>query len=414
VKIAFVSQPMDSVVSNQNSIGIWTLEVARRLGRGYDVHVYCKKATTEPRIDGVTVCQLSLRPDNWLNRVVRKLLSANAPVRPYFGSSAYYLPYALRVAMRLRSFRPDVIHLHNFSQFAPLIKRLNPGSRLVLHMHCEWLTQLDANLVASRLWHVDRIAGCSTYITNAVRDRFPMHAGKCATVYNGVDLNRFSPSASPSASGADFRFRLLFVGRVSPEKGLHHLIEALPALSDRIEAFTLDIVGSKRQLPQEYLAALSKVEIAAQLAPFYGSDDRSYYYEFLTEKIRSFGLEQSVIFHGQLPQSELPDFYRKADVLINPSLSESFGMSLIEAMASGVPVIATDVGGMTEIVQNRITGIIVPHSDPDALSDGIGNLVSDPDSAGAMGKAGRRRAKEQYSWEKIVANLESLYRSACA
>ncbi|MEA3411742.1 MAG: glycosyltransferase family 4 protein [Pseudomonadota bacterium] len=414
MRVAFVSQPMDSVVFNQNSIGIWTLEASTRLGCTHDVRVYCRADTTNRRVEGVELCRISLKPDTWLNRIARKLLSGNAPDRPYFSSWTFFFLYAVRVAIDLRSFRPDIIHLHNFSQFAPLIKTLNPHSRLVLHMHCEWLTQLDETIVRSRLGYVDTIAGCSTYITDAIAKRFPGHARKCATIYNGVDSSRFSPAESPDSLSAESRTRLLFVGRVSPEKGLHYLVDALPALSDRIENFTLDIIGSKRQLPYEYLGALSEEALARHLSNFYGNDDRSYYYEFLTEKIRSLGLEQSVNFHGQLPQSDLPDFYRKADVLINPSLSESFGMSLIEAMACGVPVIATDVGGMAEIVQNRITGLIVPHSDPDALSDGIGHLVSDPDSAGAMGKAGRRRAKEHYSWDKIVADLESSYRSACA
>jgi glycosyltransferase involved in cell wall biosynthesis len=411
MRIAFVSQPMDAVFSDQNSIGIWTYEISRQLGRDHDVRVYCRADTTDHRVAGVAFRGISTRTDLRLNRITKKLLTRNPPDQPYFGSWAFFFPYAAQVAMDLRSFHAEVIHLHNFSQFAPLIKRLNPRSGLVLHMHCEWLTQLDRSLIESRLRHVDGIAGCSGYITDAIANRFPAYADKCATFHNGVDPERFKPSSPEGASSAESRVRLLFVGRVSPEKGLHYLIDALPAVKSRVENITLDIVGSKRQLPHEYLAAFSEDSLSVELSAFYRNEDRTQYYGHLLEKIRALGLESCVTLHGHLPQSDLPEFYRRADILVNPSLSESFGMSLIEAMASGVPVVATDIGGMPEIVSCADVGAIIPPGDSGALAGAIVDLALDGEKRSTMGQNGRRQAMERYSWGGIAASLAPLYRT---
>jgi glycosyltransferase involved in cell wall biosynthesis len=96
-------------------------------------------------------------------------------------------------------------------------------------------------------------------------------------------------------------------------------------------------------------------------------------------------------------------------VLINPSFSESFGMSLVEAMASGKPVVATRVGGMTEIVDDGQCGVLVPRGDPHALADAILRVVSSDETRRQMGRSGRERAVSLYSWSQIAARMLTLY-----
>jgi len=102
-------------------------------------------------------------------------------------------------------------------------------------------------------------------------------------------------------------------------------------------------------------------------------------------------------------------FYRNAHILINPSLSESFGMSLVEAMASEIPVVATRVGGMVNVVGNGETGLLVESDDKDDLARAIMRLIEDPALMLRMGKSGRQRVLDKFSWEQVSASLLANY-----
>jgi glycosyltransferase involved in cell wall biosynthesis len=110
-----------------------------------------------------------------------------------------------------------------------------------------------------------------------------------------------------------------------------------------------------------------------------------------------------------VPHEQLVQKYRQADLVVNPSLSESFGMSLIEAMACETPVVATAVGGMKETVVHGQTGLLVPPNDAVALADAMAAVLDDPHRAREMGVAGRARAVERFSWDRIVGDLLGHY-----
>jgi len=97
--------------------------------------------------------------------------------RPLFASKLFYLTYVLQVARDLKREKCDIVHLHNFFQFVPIIRAFNPKIKIVLHMHCEWLTQLDRTMIENRLRKVDLIIGCSEYITEKARlvKRYSLH-----------------------------------------------------------------------------------------------------------------------------------------------------------------------------------------------------------------------------------------------
>jgi glycosyltransferase involved in cell wall biosynthesis len=349
-----------------------------------------------------------VRPDDRLLRVLRRLSGFYDARRPLFASGLYYLGYALQVANDLGDRACDVVHVQNFSQFVPVIRALNPGVRIVLHAHCEWLTQLDRRMIERRLRQADLVVGCSEYITRKIRQRFPQFADRCQTVSNGVDVGRFFGRNGHAAPGEGGDKRLLFVGRISPEKGVHVLLDAFQKVVERCPRARLEVVGPQGAAPIEFIVGLADDPRVSGLASFYQGD----YFSRLRGRLSSDALGR-VSFKGHVAHSRLSDHYRNADVLINPSLSEAFGMSLVEAMAAGVPVVATRVGGVPEVVEDGKTGLLVEPGDASALAGAILRLLTDDGLRRSMGEAARRRAVERYSWEAVADRLWHHYKTVC-
>jgi glycosyltransferase involved in cell wall biosynthesis len=295
----------------------------------------------------------------------------------------------------------------NFSQYVPLIRAFNTNAKFVLHMHCEWLTQLDASMIEGRLQQTDLVIGCSDYITNKIRIRFPEHADRCQTVFNGVDLARFAAKNGTGAVQKDDVKRLLFSGRISPEKGIHVLLDAFRQVIKHYPDSLLELAGAVGIAPMKFIVALSDEASVQALATLYEGND---YLTQLKAKL-SPDISNRVSFLGFVPHSHLVDNYRRADVLINPSLSEAFGMSLVEAMAVGTPVVAARVGGMVDIVEDGETGVLVEPGNAEALAEGIISIISNPELGKALGQAGQKRVQELFTWEQVTHNLARYYQS---
>ncbi|HEX7586798.1 MAG TPA: glycosyltransferase, partial [Anaerolineae bacterium] len=122
------------------------------------------------------------------------------------------------------------------------------------------------------------------------------------------------------------------------------------------------------------------------------------------------GIGDLVTFLGRRSQEALPYYYASADVVVMPSLYESFGMVALEAMACGTPVVASDVGGLSYIVRDGETGFLVPEGDPRALADCLGQLLHDPALRARLGRRGIEVARE-YAWPRITDQIELLYGS---
>jgi spore coat protein SA len=419
MKIAFVTQPWDEVVprvGGYSSIALLTYQFARRLARSNEVIIYARRGRSQQEVEcddeGIRYRRMSVAAEDWLLKpfkLLDRLSGFPNPERPFFASSLYYPGYALQVARDLRTQQPDIVHIHQFSQFVPVIRAFNPEAKFVLHMSCEWLTQLDRATIERRLSKTDLILGCSEYITNKIRRRFPQFAARCQTVFNGVDVNHFVSENGHSASKEDDVKRLLFVGRISPEKGVHILLDAFEKVVEHYPQVHLDVVGPIGSTPIKFIIALSGEGRVRDLASFYHGDG---YFSHLQAKLSS-DVTSQVSFPGFVPHSRLVEHYRKADVLINPSLSEAFGMSLIEAMAVEVPVIGARVGGMVDIVKDGETGLLVEPGDADALSEAILYLLSDNELRRRMGKAGRKQATARYSWDQVTKNLLHFYEDIC-
>ena len=417
MKIAFFHQPIGTISlrTRDAAIDIWTYEIARRLAKYCDVIVYTKKPRHQKKTELHQGVQYRRIPSSFidegfylLSRFVKLSWGFYKLKRPLFASSLYYLTHALRVAKDLRAQKCDVVHIHNFSQFVPIIRAFNPKIKIVLHMHCEWLTQLDPAMIKKRLKKTDLIIGCSEYIIEKIRRRFPEFAQRCQTVFNGADVTVLAKENDHNVPRKNDIKQILFVGRVSPEKGVHVLLDALQIVATRIPQTQLKIVGQPGASPQ-FTTAVSDDPKASNLKPFY----RGSYYSHLRSKL-SPSMASHVSFAGSIPHEQLIHYYRDSDILVLPSvLEEPFGMPIIEAMAAGLPVVATRSGGIPEIVLDGETGLLVERDNSSALAQAILQLLLEEDSRKSMGKAAHKRAAELFSWEKIAENLLSHYKKLC-
>jgi glycosyltransferase involved in cell wall biosynthesis len=180
---------------------------------------------------------------------------------------------------------------------------------------------------------------------------------------------------------------VLFVGRVertSRWKGLQVLVEALVSLRDSVPDVRLDLVGE--------------------------GDDVAH----LKSRAQELGVDDLIDWYGRVDHRELPHFYQRAGVTVLPSLteSESFGMTLVEAMACGCPVVGSDVGGIPFVIRDQVDGLLVPPADPTALSDALRDVLTDPLRAAELGAAGREAAQTRWDWSRQEASTIQVLEKA--
>jgi glycosyltransferase involved in cell wall biosynthesis len=195
-----------------------------------------------------------------------------------------------------------------------------------------------------------------------------------------VDLSRFTPDGP--ALPRSGRPRLVSVGRLIPRKGITTLLEALAA----VPGAELLLAGGPP------LASL-------------GSDDEARRLMFLADEL---GVADRVRFLGSIPHADVPALLRSADVYVTPPWYEPFGMAALEAIACGVPVIATAVGGLTETVIDGVTGLLVPPAESGPLAAAISALLSMPERRARIARAAVSHAR-RYSWERVTREILAVY-----
>jgi glycosyltransferase involved in cell wall biosynthesis len=411
-KIAFINQPWGHIVPpvrSGGSIPIILYELARRITREARP-LYYTRGTFLPHhktVEEIDYRYIPLALDKLFLKTLDRLPLRETPLKPRFAGALTYQGYGLQTALSLRHQRADVIHLINITQFTPLLRFFNPRAIIALHMQCEWLSQLDQSMIRERIRHVDLILGCSNFITDLVRKRFPEFADRCGTVYNGVDLERFRERTPPAVDAPPRK--IVFVGRISPEKGVHILIQAFGRIAAEYPDLSLDLVGPYEINAPSLVVPLTDDPLVHELLPWYSPVQyRAALDKFITPDIRS-----RVHFLGNLKQGdELANAYRNGDVCVIPSVwEEPFGIPVVEAMACGVPVIATRGGAFPEIVEHEKTGLLVERGNVDELAGALRRLLADGKMRRDMGRAGRQRAATCFSWEESARALLAYYRS---
>ena len=404
MKIAFVHQPLAGVIDPRrhgDSLSIVIYELARRLAASCEVVVYDRRMPDQPEtetMEGVQFRRLSPAfKDDLFLRCARRASKFRDQRRPLFASRWYHRTYIDRIARDLRSQNCDFAIVENMPQYPSFIRKLNPKTRIALHMHCEWLNQLDRKMVSKQLRPVDLVLGVSEYITARARAALPEYAGRFRTLLNGCDVSRFQP-APANSSGPK---RLLFMARLTPEKGVHVLVEAFRRIADRHQYAELDIVGPEAITDHSFVVAISDNPATREL----GCWQRGSYLSALKQAV-PLALAGRIRFWGQVTHERSADFYANSYAYVHPSIwDEPMALPLFEATASGLPVIATSTGGTPEVVVHGKTGFLVPPNDPKALADAISTLLDDPALRDRMSSACREWAVSRLSWDRAAAEL---------
>ena len=295
-------------------------------------------------------------------------------------------PHIDRVIRIARPYAPQLIHLHNAPMFAPALRAAFPEARLILHMHNE--RRLERSL------DIDCLVGCSAYIQSWFRKEGNwLRPPAFETIRNGVDTGIYRPldettrRTMKAARGIPLDKRnVIFVGRISPEKGVDRLIEAMSHL-DR-KHFHLTLVG---EWPSADVAKSERARFAAKI------------------ESQLSGLSVSVL--GSSDPSSMHQIYPLGDLMVVPSrFEEPFSMVAIEAMACGVPVMAFRRGGMIEYMRDRENALLI---DPDIsaweLSCSIAEALDDLALLQRLSAQGRDCVQANFTWEHVVAETQSLY-----
>ena len=412
MRVALVGQPWNHIVppALYGSVEIWIYEVARRLAKHCDVTVYSRLAAgqrSRETFEGVEYRRFSVTADRRCHKLM-KLFTSRKRGERISEWETFYLLYALKVAWDIRKRKMDVVQVFNVSQFVRVIRALNPETRIALRMSCEWLVQLDKLLVQRRLAAADLIIGCSDFISSQIREVFPQVMDRCVTVHNARDVHHFRPAEEPNPAMRDAN-QLLYVGRVSPEKGVHVLVEAFVGLARRYPRLRLRVVGSAASTAAEFIKGVAHEPHVIRLAPLFECDYLAHLKSVVPDDIKG-----RVEFLPPVPHRQLVHLYREADIFVFPSIiNEAGGNPPIEAMASGVPVVSTCTGGTPEYVEEGKTGLLVGPADAKSLAGSIARLLEDAKLRKAMGEAARARAVQLFSFERLTEDMLHHYRKLC-
>lgn len=406
MKVAFVNQPWNPFLPpvRSGSIAIWNDRVARVLARDHSREIVLLGATRGHRAirtaEGrLRFCAVPLGFGPSLERWRERLGLDRDPRRPRLLARGVYAGFARRALREAVTERPDVLHVHNLAQLLPIARARLPDARLVLHMHCEWLSQLDHARMHGLARHADAIVACSEHVAATIRAAHPDLASRCVVVHNGVDVAAFAPSPPPREG----RRVVLFVGRISPEKGLHVLLDAFTSLCAARPDLELHVAGPDATTPRAILVDLSQDERVRALAKWYAGD----YLAHL--RARATALGDRVRFLGAIPQDDLPARYALANVVVQPSLYESFGMPIVEAMACERAVVACRAGGMTELIADGTDGLLVAPDDATALAAGLARVLDDDALRARLASAGLRTARARFAWEHVAAAVRTVH-----
>jgi glycosyltransferase involved in cell wall biosynthesis len=386
---AFPRQPADPIAP-------WLVELLRRLrARGHEIEVLASsyKGLGDQDYDGIHVHRFRYFPARW-ERLTHEETAPDRMRRSplYAVMPLFFLVGGMRHAWRLaRRERYDVVHVHwpmPMALLAWAARRARPMPMITTFYGIE-LRWVQSRLPFLR-WLIRWAARASAQAV-------------AISTYTARELRRFAdvpievipytaelaPPSPPAMDSRRAERSILFVGRLVERKGVSHLIRALG--------------GVRRRMP-------------ARLIVIGDGPERSR----LEQLARDVGVAAHIDFRGRVSDEELHRAYAAADVFVLPSVldarqdTEGLGVVLLEAMNYSVPVIASDIGGITDIVQHDRTGLLVPPGDEGALAHALTRVLLDKAVADRLAAEGRRLLRETFSWDRIVDRWEAVYARAKA
>ncbi len=292
-----------------------------------------------------------------------------------------------RLSRYLKKRNVDVVHAHSGAFFMSVAAARLAGIPAVFYTdhgrpQIEGTKRVIEEAVTARF--VDRVVAVSKELKQHLITKTHFPAGKIDVIVNGIDTDVFRPRPKPQELLVEFRLPekakiVGSTGRFSREKGYHVLIDSFRQVIDRIPYTFLLLVGDGPQRKD------------------------------LEKQSEATGCKNRIIFTGV--RNDIPELLNIFDIFVLPSIYEGTSMSLLEAMASAKPPVATRVGGNLSIINHQESGLLVPSENPAALAEAIIELLSDAGKRAAFGKAAEKKIKTEYSQENMVRKYSELYLS---
>ncbi len=290
-----------------------------------------------------------------------------------------YLVHDRRVTRLVRSLTPDLVHALHLTSYGFLAARAGVHPLVISVwgtdvLEAPTLTPFHRWITRYALAGADRVTATGMRLAEVTLKYMPPNRDVSVVPY-GVDLDRFTPQ---ERSG---RRELVVgsVGRLAPEKGLKYLLEAMANVVREAPNTTVLLAGD-------------------------GPERRA-----LERQAQRLGLADRIEFTGELSHDQVPQALARMNVFAMPSTWEGFGVSAIEAAAMGLPVVASNIHGIPDVVEDGVTGVLVPPKDVHALSEAILRLLRHPEERRRMGRAGHALVSERYSWAENARRMEGLY-----
>jgi glycosyltransferase involved in cell wall biosynthesis len=306
------------------------------------------------------------------------------------------MPQALRMARQLATASHgddyDIVHVHlanetvGYALAYALARRMGLKVRLALSIYAPRAYALPRSLgeliTVFSCRSADLLFCLSEFSKRDIARAYHVPLSRLFVTYAGVD-SRFAPKTWSRGRAGSVAFSLLFCGRLNgphEQKGVDVLLRGLPLIL-RHHRVVLNVIGTGPRLAQ---------------------------YQALA---RELGISEQVRFLGFVEHDDMPSHYQQADLFVLPSRRESFGLVLAEAMACGLPAVATTVGAIAEVMEDGLTGLLVPPDDSRALCTAVVSLLSDRPRMAAMGLAGARRVRERFTWHTVAQRVMDGYHS---
>jgi sugar transferase (PEP-CTERM/EpsH1 system associated) len=357
-------------------------QIVRSLDTGGQ-EVLCARLVEQLNRERFRSLVISLQGGGWL---ADRLREQGIPVICLDAPERWHPATIGRIATILRQERVQVAHCHNRKAllYGGLASETVPGVRLVYTKHgvSHWEGGPTALLGRYLTRRSRAVVAVSDDIARGILAGRWAAPNRLHTVLNGVDLQHFRPSRDRAAARAPLGLPITSpvvgtVARLSPEKDQATLLRAFALVCREVADARLMVVGDG-PLRQELEALAAELGIAAQ-----------------------------TLFTGE--RNDVAGLLEAMDVFCLPSLTEGTSLTLLEAMASGLPVVATAVGGTPDVVAQECSGLLVPSGDPERLAEGLLRVLQHPDQADRMGGEGRRIVAARFSLRAMVERYSKLY-----
>ncbi|HME19261.1 MAG TPA: glycosyltransferase family 4 protein [Nitrososphaerales archaeon] len=359
----------------------------QQVKQGYQVHVVAARKGAQPKeetCNGVSIHRVPVPFNLNAMREVNRLTKDDGEWVVHTHATCGIFTVPMKKLGRIRL----VSHSHGTSRSHHVPIRFKSGALIMDYS----TTGITYDMLREKsLWRsADRVLTVSRTLLNDIRDSYGVPESRLRVVYNGADTDLFRPDGSselpPALRSLEGKKIILYVGHFGLRKGIVFLIRAMRIV--------------QKEVPDSHLVCIGGVP------EWLGGED---YWGLLRREIEDNGVSERVTLMDKVRNVDLPDYYRAASVFALPSYYETISKVTMEAMACGIPVIATNTGGIPEVVDDGTTGILVPYASVEALASALSTLLNDDRMSRRMGTMGRAKVERVFTWQAVAQRVKSVY-----